>query len=271
MIKFAAICPHPAILIPSVGSRIEAEKTRETIKSMGMLAKIFAKAQPDVVIVISPHGPIEYQKITINMSADLFADFARYGDYKTILQFDNDLEIARLLTEEAGKRGISTRLQENPIIDHGVSVPLALLTQGYQKKVSVVPIYYSLPDNQINFDFGKVIHEICQKQKKNIAIIASGDLSHRLTFDAPLGFNLEGPEFDKQLIQALDANDTEAIQNIDKKMIREAKECGYLSIIMLLGVIEKINENRMIGKAKFESLSYQGPSGTGYLVGYYKF
>ena len=43
-------------------------------------------------------------------------------------------------------------------------------------------------------------------------------------------------------------------------LIREAGECGYLSIIILLGLLSEIKGS------KFKSLSYEGPFGVGYLV-----
>lgn len=270
MIKFAAICPHPPIIIPTIGSPSDFKKTVETRKAMEKIAEIFIKKQPKTVILISPHGPVEYREITINISPTLFGNFEQFNDYETRFSFENDLEIAKLLYQESKSQKIPVRLLGQPILDHGSLVPLYYLTKNL-KKVKIIPVAYSYPDVKINFDFGKIISDICDNNKeKKIAVIASGDLSHRLTFDAPAGFNPEGAEFDKQLIQSLDNNDTETVLNINKKLIEQAGECGYLSIVTLLGVIEQLNKGRVFKKAKFKSLSYEGPFGVGYLVGYYK-
>jgi len=277
MIKFAAICPHPPIIIPTIGTLLDLKKTAETIKSMRKIADIFAKKQVETIILISPHGPIEYQEITINVSPTLLGNFEQFGDYETYINFENDLEIADLLQQQCKSQKIPVRLVEEPTLDHGTLVPLYYLTKNYtlkdDKKLKVVPIAYSYYDQKINFDFGKVIFDVCNiKEKikeKNFAIIASGDLSHRLTFDAPAGFNREGAKFDKQLIQSLDNNDIEKALRIDADLIKEAGECGYLSIVILLGTIAQLNKNRIFQKVKFKSLSYEGPFGVGYLVGYY--
>ena len=47
---------------------------------------------------------------------------------------------------------------------------------------------------------------------------------------------------------------------MDKNLIEEAGECGYKSIIILLGALS------LVPNFKFEILSYEGPFGVGYLV-----
>ena len=269
-IKFASICPHPPIIIPRIGSSSDLEQVLETIKAMEKLAKIFAKTKPETVIVISPHGPINYHKMTITMSPTLFGNFKMFGDSETELNFKNDLEIVSLLQEKCKERKIPIRIIDSPQLDHGCLVPLYYLTKNYAppkgKILKVVPIAYSYLDPKTHFEFGKIIHETCNikhETKKRIGIIASGDLSHRLSLTSPTGFSLKGAQFDEKLVNFLKYNDTEGILNMNPDLIKKAGECGYLSIIILLGILSEIK------KAKFEFLSYQAPFGVGYLVGHF--
>ena len=55
MIKFASIAPHPPILLPSVGSEEDRLKLEKTIESLEYLAKDFKKANPDYLVISSPH------------------------------------------------------------------------------------------------------------------------------------------------------------------------------------------------------------------------
>jgi len=55
MIKFASICPHPPILLPSVGTDESALKLKETIKNLNYLGKKLKKTNPDTIIISSPH------------------------------------------------------------------------------------------------------------------------------------------------------------------------------------------------------------------------
>ncbi len=266
-IKFASICPHPPIIIPSVGSDYDLEKSSDTIEAMEKLAKDFKEKDPDTVIVISPHGPVSYDKMTISISPTLSGNLETFGDYKTKMSFKNDLELVDILQKKAREQEIPTRIEDVPNLDHGCLVPLYYLIENYTKerkeKLKVVLVAYSFLDRKTHFQFGKKIFKACNSKElknKNIAIVASGDLSHRLTPEAPAGYSSKGEEFDKKLIQLLIDNNVGGILNMDQELIKQAGECGYLSIIILLGVLSKIK------KTKFKILSYQGPFGVGYLV-----
>lgn len=54
-IIFAAISPHPPIILPTVGSEKDLEKVKKTIKSLDGLRKEFNRSKPDTIIISSPH------------------------------------------------------------------------------------------------------------------------------------------------------------------------------------------------------------------------
>jgi len=55
-IVFACISPHPPIILPSVGSPKDRANVKKTIESLEFLAKKFKKANPDSIIISSPHS-----------------------------------------------------------------------------------------------------------------------------------------------------------------------------------------------------------------------
>lgn len=56
MISFASIAPHPPILLPSIGSKEDRQKVKETIENLEILGKKLHKADPDLIIISSPHS-----------------------------------------------------------------------------------------------------------------------------------------------------------------------------------------------------------------------
>ncbi len=268
MIKFAAITPHPPIIIPTIGSSSDLEKVSKTIEGYKKLAKIFQRAEPEIIIVISPHGPVDYSQFSLVISPTLSGNFEMFGDFETKFEFKNNLEIIDLIAQGCKLKNIPYRLIDFPQLDHGVLVPLYYLIKNYKKPFKIVPLAYSFLGVKSNFEFGKILHEICslkhETKNKKIGIIASGDLSHRLTFLAPAGFSPYGEVFDRNLIEHLKKKEIDKILNMDKELIKEAGECGYLSTIILLGVISQIRS--LTREAKFQILSYQAPFGVGYLV-----
>ena len=54
-IVFASICPHPPILLPSVGSEDDRLQVKKTIENLEFLGKKLKEAQPDSIIISAPH------------------------------------------------------------------------------------------------------------------------------------------------------------------------------------------------------------------------
>jgi len=55
MLNFAAISPHPPILLPSVGSEKDRNQVKKTIESLNSLGKKLKESNPDSIIISSPH------------------------------------------------------------------------------------------------------------------------------------------------------------------------------------------------------------------------
>lgn len=257
-IVFSAITPHPPVLIPEIG-KDNLEKIVKTQEAMKKLEQELYVAKPDSILVISPHGKVYDDAFNINLSAKYKANFKDFGDFGLELEFKSDyMSIQQIRAADETQASVPIILSSQEELDHGLSVPLFYLTQ-HLKDVPIIPITYSALNYQNHFDFGKFLHRQLSKLDKRFAIIASGDLSHKLTKDAPAGYSPKGQEFDDKLVELIKNKDTQGILNIDPKLCQEAGECGLRSIIILLGVIEAFN-------IEPEILSYEGPFGVGYMV-----
>jgi len=261
MLIFSAIVPHPPVIIPEVG-RGEEKRTKKTIQAMEKLAKKLEETEPDTLIFITPHGLVYPDRMNVCGMKKLEGNLAHFAAPEVSMSFENDLALAKKIDEQANRAGIQTLLYHNGereyILDHGIIVPLYFL----QKEIShfkLISIAYSYQNKALHFAFGETIAEILKNEKKRVAIIASGDLSHRLIPSAPAGYTETGKEFDELLINYLKDKDTQGILEMDEDFVEEAGECGYRSILILLGAIDKLSWQP-------EILSYEGPFGVGYLV-----
>jgi len=260
MLTFASICPHPPIIIPTIGRPSDLKKVSKTIEGMKKLAEEFTKTKPETVIVISPHGPLDPDEFTISNSPTLGGHFYNFGDFDTEFLFKNDQKLAEKIKKECKKANLPLKLIDIQNLDHGTLVPLYYLTKNYPN-VKIVPLTFSFLDIKTHFKFGKILNKVIRddRQETRVGIIASGDLSHRLTPTAPAGFSHRGKEFDEKIVKLLEQNDVEGILNLDPDLIEEAGECGYRSIVILLGALDGLSW-------KTEILSYEAPFGVGYLV-----
>lgn len=228
---------------------------------MEKLREEFEKAKIETVLIISPHSPLEINQMGLNEAEGFSGNFFNFADFTTSLNFSNDKKICQEIKNLCQREKILLSCHNTKKLDHGILVPLFFLTKNL--KAEIVPLSYSFLSREIHFKFGKVLGEIAKNSKKRVGIIASGDLSHRLLPEAPAGYSPRGKEFDKKLIKLLEKNDIEGILNLDGALIEKAGECGYRSIIILLGALSVLE----IRNLKFEILSYEGPFGVGYLVG----
>ena len=199
---FAAISPHPPLILPSVGPERDREKVKNTITALENLGKELKKLKPDIIIISSPHP------------------------------------------------------------DWGFNVPLFFLAEDF--KGEIVPHLMGAETPEYYFEKGKDLFVKELKKDKKYAIIASGDLSHRLKGDGPYGFHRDGPKFDEELLESLKKKNVEGMLKLDDKY-PEAGECGLRSFCFILGVLEASGI-----KWQAEILSYEGPFGVGYLTTRFK-
>ncbi|MHB8126068.1 MAG: AmmeMemoRadiSam system protein A [Desulfitobacteriaceae bacterium] len=242
---YTAFVPHPPVLIPEVG-RGQETICHKTIDAYQILVQRIVKAKTETIVLISPHASLLEVGITLLTNKLLQGDFAAFGVPNVSLSFPNDEELVNKLSVELPR--LVTREGK---LDHGAMVPLYFLNkEGWRGNV----ILLSMPLNQTG-EYGRLIGEVLRKGEKRCALVASGDLSHRLREDGPYGFNQAGPQFDQAIVDGL-KGDLRKIASIDSTIIEEAGECGYRSLRLALSAQE----------ATPEVLSYEGPFGVGYLV-----
>lgn len=261
----AALAPHPPIIVPGVGGR-EAAKAQKTIDAMEELAREFAAARPDTVVVISPHAPVFADAIAIDGRPHLSGDLAQFGA-DVELDFYSNLELAQAIEDEAHAAGISVAVLEPALarryrvpsgLDHGAVVPLYFLAKEHYP-FRLVAVSMGVGALNELYTFGMCMASAIDKSQYRVAVIASGDLSHRLSPDAPAGYAPEGKIFDEAVVGALGAMDVAALARLDDALIEAAGMCGLNPIIMMLGSLDGI-------EVESEVLSYEGPFGVGYAV-----
>lgn len=256
-LAFAALAPHPPLLIPSIGKEL-VKKIDKTKQALEKLEEDLYLAKPDIICIVSPHGHWNENAFSINLATEFKTDLREFGDLATQLTFKGAPDLAAAIQRASrGKEYVITSFSESGL-DHGASVPLYYLTQ-HLPNVSILPLSFSNLDWKSHLDFGALLKEQIMKTNKRVAVIASGDLSHALTTEAPAGFNQAGPDFDKKIQELLSAKNTSQLLSLDPKFVNEAAECGFRSLLILLGVLRDLDYT-------YQSYAYEGPFGVGYLT-----
>jgi len=258
-IVFGCIVPHPPLLVPEVGGGREREISATT-RAMERLSKELAGHQPDTIFVISPHGASLYDAMGVATARASSGNMLMWGAPGLDFDFENDAEAVSAIQEEAKAAGVPLKSigEKRYELDHGVTVPLYFLRKGL-KQVRLVPLTFSWLPLNIHYTFGKALRRAAERSGRRVALVASGDLSHRLLPEAPAGYDPMGQVFDKKLVEAIERYDARAILGLDEDLVSHAGECGLRSIVILLGALEGLS-------ARPQVLSYEGPFGVGYLV-----
>ncbi|MCX6808771.1 MAG: AmmeMemoRadiSam system protein B [Candidatus Berkelbacteria bacterium] len=263
MIVFAGIVPHPPLALPEIGKE-DSKKVKKTADALERLAEGLNLADPDTIIVVSPHMVHYPHLFNVCGMPKLSGTFEGFGWIDYHFDGKNDTKLAAEIVDKSENSGLPAILYDNGDteyeLDHGVMVPLHFLLGKIEHSVKILPMGYSIASRAEHFAFGQVISEVCNKKSSNrIAIIASGDLSHRLLDTPPAGEKTNGREFDKELIASLKKGDEYSILNMDEEFVEKAGECGYRSILIMLGAISGRNYAPKL-------YSYEGPFGVGYAV-----
>ncbi len=253
-VVFGAIMPHPPILIPEIGGK-RIKDAASSAKALKEIVNRLKTKQFDSVIVITPHGNVSYVCLPVYSSPVFDGDFSSFGAPKLSFHFKGDVELALAIVKD--NPNLTARNTET-FLDHGLLVPLYYITNGGINK-PILPVAVALFSLKQLFECGQMIARAAQKIGRRIAVIASADMSHRLTNDAPSGYHSEGKRFDETLVSLVEKYDVNGILNFPQKLANIAGQDALWSIAILLGAIDGLN-------FKQEVLSYEGPFGVGYMV-----
>ena len=179
---FASFVPHPPLLIPQIG-KDNLDRLKKTAQGYAKLAARLKASGAESIIVISPHGVISDTYYQVNLSPQFAYQYEEFGDFATKGGYAGDFVLAHWLKKDKEQKSIIHLITE-PNLDHGTSVPLFLLSPS-APAASIVPLYYSGRSYRDHYHFGQLLAKPVRTYHKKVAVIASGDLSHRVTKDAP--------------------------------------------------------------------------------------
>ncbi|MFZ7104448.1 MAG: AmmeMemoRadiSam system protein A [Peptococcaceae bacterium] len=265
MLQMVALCPHPAIIIPEIGKE-ELNQVTRTVNAMSELSMEIKKLDPELIIFITPHGAVFRDAITIPKLDNIAGSFRKFGAdislrrkiaggfRRILLQEARQIEAVVVELDSVDAHNYSVKLE----LDHGILVPLYYLNKA-GVDTPILPINMGmLPYYQL-YEFGMCLQKAIAGENKKAVVIISGDFSHRLTPDAPAGFDPQGKVFDEIVVQSIAEGDVLRLFNIDHKIINKAGECGLRPLVMGLGALDGF-------AIRSKVYSYEGPFGVGYLV-----
>lgn len=262
----AAIFPHPPIIVDKIGGT-RGQEAKITIDGVYKLSKAISELRPETIILVSPHGIAFRDAISMLGEDILKGDFENFGQSQLKYSFYNDLEMVEAIERESRKVDVPLIVVDTKkaatygamaTLDHGALVPLEFLSKEIDE-FNLVSITYGMLEAKELFEFGKCIKRAVESIGRRTILVASGDLSHRLSNDGAYPYSPYGEVFDKEVIKIVQSNDLNSFVSFDSTVSEGAGECGLRCFQVMAGFLDGININS-------EVISYEGPFGVGYLT-----
>lgn len=254
-IACAVLMCHAPIVIPEIaGDR--ADECATSTFAMREAARALVAHEVDVCVLVSPHAPRSRTRWGIGHGEQLGGSFARFGHAGLALTFRGAPHAATLLAHEAERRGLACLAAPTDDLDHGSLVPLYFLHEaGYRGRVLLIALPY--PNTGSELTFGAAIRAAADESGQRWAVLASGDMSHRLTRDAPAGYAPRARAFDDGFVARLRATDLHGAISLPADLIEVAAEDVVQSTSVAAGAIDFAMRNARV-------FAYEGPFGVGY-------
>ena len=231
---------------------------RSTIDAYHEAARRIGEAEPETIVLISPHQIMYTDYFHISPGKGAGGDFGRFraGEVKTKVSYDTDFveKLCGLAQKKALPAG--TYGERDQKLDHGTMVPLYFVDQ-YWKDYRLVRIGLSGLPLTKHYALGQCIRETADALGRKTVVIASGDLSHCLKEDGPYGYKEEGPVYDRHIMEVMGNADFGRLLEFPEDFCEKAGECGHRSFTIMAGALDET-------KVTAQKLSYEGSFGVGY-------
>ena len=198
---------------------------------MRAAAAAVVRSRPDALVVISPHSPRRPGAFGVWTESQIAGTFDQFGAPDTAVSLPNDRTLAKAIRNEMSRRDLeSWEIRGHPL-DHGAMVPLWFLAAaGWTGKAVLIGLNY--PGERGLRELGEAIAAAAIAAKIRVAVIASGDMSHRLKHGAPCGYDPQAHRFDDELMRLVRAGEFRAVEKIAPELRELAAEDAADSVII---------------------------------------
>ena len=262
--------PHPPLIVPAVGRGSE-HQVQATIDAYHKAADLVTAAEPETIIITSPHACLYRDAFFLAGGASAKGSFDQFRASQESFQVEYDQELAAAIMEAAREQDLlvtdQTARTGDDLLDHGTMVPLYFLRESYRRRgydgasdsipVPILRVGLSGLSLEEHRALGTLIAQCIERLGRRVAFVASGDLSHKLQEGGPYGFDPAGPLYDERIMDVMGRAAWPELLDFTEKFCREAAECGHRSFTIMAGCFEGT-------PVRAEVLSHEDVTGVGY-------
>jgi aromatic ring-opening dioxygenase LigB subunit len=260
---FACIAPHGDLAIPEACPPALSNIATATQAGMLELARRFDAADPDAVVVLTPHGIHVEGRFAVIVAGRTAGALDEAPAISLDLPVDRDLALAtvRAMTA-AGLPAVGVSYGGNDPaeavmpLDWGSLIPLWYLGGRRDRPVPIVVV---APARELSaaahVAAGAAIATVVSAAGRRVALVASADQAHAHLADGPYGFDPAARVHDELVTSMLRDGRLDALLDLDPALIAAAKPDSWWQMLILLGAIGEAWTPRLIS---YEAPTYYG-------------
>ena len=277
---FACIAPHGGLAIEELCAPDDRDVAIATRRGLEELGRRFERAEPEVTVVITPHGiHVEGAMAVVvagTLAGELKEGAARRdgfdptaGARSVSLQVRTDRDLAQASLEAlkgAGIAAVGVSYGGNDAagatfpMDWAVLVPLWFMGRDRLPAVAIAPARDMSFETHVRA--GAALRGAIEASGRRVALIASCDHAHTHDENGPYGFSPAARAFDARVVDLVRRDRLDDLLGIDAGLIRDGKPDSYWQMLMLHGALRGQGWHG-------ELLSYEAPTYFGMLCASY--
>jgi aromatic ring-opening dioxygenase LigB subunit len=223
---------------------------------MQKMGATLAALQPEVIVIINPHGFRVQTAMSISIAERAIADWS--SDVKFDLEMDPAL--ANAIADKAIDMdvpvvryiyGASGGPECYVPLDWGAVVPLYFMGHRFTPRPRLVHLSpMRLLPFATHYEFGRAIGRVIKESDMRITFIASADQGHAHDANGPYGYDPASAKYDAWMQEVIRSGRLDDLLSADPQLVEEGKPDSLWPTLILAGVLK---ENPMMAKL----LSYE--------------
>jgi aromatic ring-opening dioxygenase LigB subunit len=226
----AAVLPHSPVLLSSIAKE-HSSLFSVTQESMRDILSEGIAAQPDVILVLTPHGPSEAGDIALHTAEHFRGVFDDFGDMTTTLTARGAVGISHQLHSAAEAAHVHLPQQTFTTLDYGTSIPLTQLPSSVTAPLLCV-VQCLTQDPESILRCADVLREFTIRHRQRFFVIASADCTRRR--DRHPDARRRPTAEERTYSSAITAVDAPQLSGFRP----DPTTCGYGPILMLLAMLQ---------------------------------
>jgi len=238
---FAAIAPHGTLPEAPVDN---ADATHAALETLGHR---FDAAQPEATIVLTPHNVHVEGHFAVVLAGSISGSLAEFGAPAVRLSCPIDLELAAAgvtALHDDGLPVVGASFGANDPgaaaapMDWGVLIPVWAMGGRAEPPVPLV-VLSPARDRPLaeHVRAGRAIARAAKQSGRRVALIASADHGHAHDASGPYGFDPAAAEYDRQVVDLVQANRLAGLLELDPAFVEAAKADSWWQLLMLHGAL----------------------------------